>query len=37
MREHLSADDIERIEKFANSPRYKRSPDDLLPDSEDEE
>ena len=35
MREHLSETDIERIRAFANRPRYKRSPDELLPEDEE--
>lgn len=37
MSEHLSAEDIERIREFANRPRYKRSPDDLVPQNEEED
>lgn len=36
MTEHLSADDIERIEAFANQPRYKRSPEELIPPEDDD-
>jgi hypothetical protein len=32
----LSSDDRERIKRFAKTPRYKRTPDQLCP-SEDEE
>lgn len=36
MPEHLSSDDIERIREFANRPRYKREPAQLLPDEAEE-
>jgi hypothetical protein len=36
MTEHLSTDDIERIRAFADQPRYKRSPEELMP-GEDED
>jgi hypothetical protein len=36
MTEHLSDEDLERIQRFASRPRYKRTPDELLP-GEDEE
>lgn len=36
MTEHLSAEDIERMRAFANQPRYKRDPDQLLPGTDDE-
>lgn len=37
MTEHLSADDIERIQEFANQPRYKRNPEELIPSGEDDD
>lgn len=37
----LSEEDIERIQSFANKPRYRRDPSNLMPgaehDDEDEE
>lgn len=35
MSKFLSEEEIERIRKFANRPRYKRSPDELVPADED--
>jgi hypothetical protein len=37
MTEHLSAEDIERIRAFANQPRHKREPEQLMPANHDEE
>lgn len=37
MSEHLTEQDLERIEDFANTPRYKRSPDELLPSRDDDD
>lgn len=37
MAEHLTDKDLERIRAFANTPRYKRNPDELLPGTDDEE
>jgi|GEM_PF-1918599 len=31
MTKHLSKEDKELIRKFANRPRYKRSPEELVP------
>lgn len=31
----LSQEDIERIQAFANTPRYQRNPSGLMPDGED--
>lgn len=36
MTEHLSEDDIERIQAFAKQPRYKREPEQLMPPDTDE-
>lgn len=33
MPEHLSDEELERIERFAEKPAYKREPEQLLPDS----
>ena len=32
--EHISQSDLERIEAFANTPAYKREPEQLLPGSD---
>lgn len=31
---HLSTEDLERMREFAETPRYKRSPDTLVPSEE---
>lgn len=36
MTEHLSKDDKERMQKFADRPRYKRSPEELLPEENED-
>jgi hypothetical protein len=33
MSEHITEKEMERIEKFANTPAFRRDPDQLLPDS----
>lgn len=33
---HLSDEERERIEKFAATPRYERTPDQLRPEEEEE-
>jgi hypothetical protein len=32
MVQHLSDNELERISEFANTPSYKRSPEQLLPE-----
>lgn len=34
MGDHLSDNELERISEFANTPKYKRSPEQLLPGEE---
>lgn len=34
MADYLSQSDLDRLSKFANTPKYRRSPDQLLPDDE---
>lgn len=34
MPEHLTAKELERIVEFAQTPKYKRSPEQLLPAGE---
>lgn len=34
MVQHLSTEDLERMREFAETPRYKRSPDTLVPSEE---
>ena len=36
MVQHLSENELERISEFANTPTYKRSPEQLLPESDKE-
>lgn len=33
----LTQEEIERIQAFANQPRYQRTPAGLMPDGEDED
>lgn len=33
----LTEDDLERIERFVNTPRYERDPDQLCPEAISEE
>lgn len=35
MTDRLTQGDLDRIEQFANTPMHERSPEILLPDSED--
>jgi hypothetical protein len=37
MTEHLSEDDIERMRAFVDKPRYKRTPEQLIPGDETDE
>ncbi len=37
MAQHLSDNELERISEFANTPSYKRSPEQLLPEEEFDE
>jgi hypothetical protein len=37
MADRLSESDLDRIAEFTNTPRYKRSPDQLIPDGGTEE
>lgn len=37
MADRLSESDLSRIAEFANTPRYERSPEQLLPEGEREE
>jgi hypothetical protein len=37
MPEHLTAKELERIVEFAQTPKYKRSPEQLLPAGATEE
>lgn len=32
---HLSDDEKQRIAAFANTPKYRRTPDQLLPEDDD--
>jgi hypothetical protein len=34
MVQHLSENELERITEFAETPTYKRSPEQLLPENE---
>lgn len=34
MTEHLSETEMERIREFANTPVFKREPEQLVPDSD---
>lgn len=34
MVEHLSEKELERMSEFANTPTYKRSPEQLLPEGD---
>lgn len=34
MAQHLSEKELERITEFANTPTYKRSPEQLLPEND---
>lgn len=34
MAQHLSEKELERMIEFANTPTYKRSPEQLLPENE---
>ncbi len=35
MPEHITETDMERIREFANTPTFRREPDQLVPDSDD--
>jgi hypothetical protein len=35
MRDRLTDSELERIAEFATTPKYKRTPDQLVPDDED--
>jgi len=37
MPKHISDQDLERMAEFADTPVYKREPEQLLPDSETDE
>jgi len=37
MTEHISKQDMERITEFANTPAYKRAPEQLLPGADDQD
>lgn len=37
MGEFLSQDDLDRIDAFVNTPKYRRSPDQLVPEDETDE
>lgn len=37
MAEFLSQDDLDRIDAFVNTPKYRRSPDQLVPEDETDE
>ncbi len=34
MTQHITESEMERIEEFANTPVFRREPEQLLPDSE---
>lgn len=36
MPEHLSEDDLERLSKFAETPAYERTPEQLMPGESEE-